>query len=417
MYNTVHGPELVTETLAPEKCLGSVKPGSLLTRKEEKPVKKVEQDNLRPKWPPLGSIVNVDDFEKVAQSYLDPTGWAYYSSGAEDELSLQDTRRLFRRTTFRPRVLRRVEPVSPATSILGRPSSLPFYISPTGIGRYAHAEAEQILARVAGKEGIIYCMPSAAPHETISSARVSPEQPLFLQLYANRDRAKSEALIRKAEALGAAAVFLTVDSPVLGRRERDDRLKVAEGEELVSAGVAKTSSSGLLNPLLTWEDVDWLRRITSLPLVIKGIQTVEDALVAYDHGVRGVVLSNHGGRSLDTAQAPLLTLFEIRKHAPHLLSRDVRGKFQVFIDGGIRRGTDVLKALALGASAVGIGRPFLYALTAEYGEAGVTRLVQMFRAEIETSMALVGAASVDDLVPEMINSERAENEMSRRVKL
>ncbi len=416
MYDTAHSPDLVAETLAPEKCLGSLKPNSLLQLNGGQAVDQAKQDNPKTKWPPLGTIVSVDDFEKIAQRYLSPTGWAYYSSGAEDELSLSDTRRLFRRVTFRPRVLRRVEPVSPATNILGYPSSLPFYISPTGLGRYAHPEAEKLLARVAGKEGIFYCMPSASPHEAIFGARISPKQPLFLQLYANRDRTKSEALIRKAEALGAAALFLTVDSPVLGRRERDDRLKVAEGEEL-SAGVAKTSSHGLLNPLLTWEDVDWIRHISPLPLVIKGIQTVEDVVIAHDHGVQGVVLSNHGGRSLDTAQAPLLTLIEIRNHAPHLLSHEMREKFQVFIDGGIRRGTDLLKALALGASAVGIGRPFLYALTAEYGEAGVTRLIQMFRAEIETSMALMGAASIDDLVPEMINSERAEKETSRRVKL
>ncbi|KAK7757654.1 hypothetical protein SLS62_000031 [Diatrype stigma] len=420
MYDTVHGPELVAETLAPEKCLGSVKPGSLVREKATvQEATKGKQPPPHTRWPPLGSIVNVDDFEKVAHSYLTAAGWAYYSSGAEDELSLQDTRRLFRRITFRPRVLRRVEPVSPATRILGHPSSLPFYISPTGLGRYAHPEAEPILARAAGKAGIVYCMPTAIAHEAVFGARARPDQPLFLQLYANRERGRSEALVRRAEALGAAAVFLTVDSPVLGRRERDDRVKVAEGEDLLSAegGVAKASSRGLLNPLLTWDDVDWLRGITRLPIVIKGVQTVEDAVLAHDRGVQGVVLSNHGGRSLDTAQAPLLTLLEIRRHAPHLLARGVRDRFQVFVDGGVRRGTDVLKALALGASAVGIGRPFLYALTAEYGEAGVTRLIDMFRAEIETSMALLGAASLDDLVPEMINSERAENEMSRRVKL
>lgn len=140
-------------------------------------------------------------------------------------------------------------------------------------------------------------------------------------------------------------------------------------------------------------------------------------MLAYDLGVQGIVLSNHGGRSLDTAQAPMITLLEIRKHAPHLLAPIIRDKFQVFVDGGFRRGTDILKALALGASAVGIGRPFLYSMTAEYGEAGVRRLLQLLRVEIETSMALVGATAVDQLVPELINSERAEGEVSRRIKL
>lgn len=259
-------------------------------------------------------------------------------------------------------------------------------------------------------------MPTTAAHEAVFNARTSSDQPLFFQLYANRDRQKTQVLLRKMEKLGAAAIFLTVDSPVLGRRERDDRVKVADGE-LLSTGVAKASSAGLLNPLLTWEDVDWIRRDTNIPIVIKGIQTVEDAILAHKHGVHGIVLSNHGGRSLDTAQSPILTLLEIRKHAPHLLSNETRGKFQVFIDGGIRRGTDVLKALALGASAVGVGRPFLYALTAGYGERGVRRLVEMLRTEIETNMALMGAVCIDELVSEMINSERAERDMSRRVKL
>ncbi|KAI1340168.1 glycolate oxidase [Xylariaceae sp. FL0016] len=414
-YDSVHDPGLVADTLTFDNCLGSLEPNTLpreISHKDPETSDKI----AKTQYPPLGSIVNVDDFEKVAESYLTRTGWAYYSSGAEDELSLLDTRRLFRKVTFRPRILRQVEPVSAVTNILGCPSTLPIYLSPTGVGRYACRDAESVLARAAGKEGVIYCMPTTAAHEAVFASRSAPQQPLCLQLYANRDRAKSQTLIRKAEALGAVAIFLTVDSPVIGRRERDERVKVADGA-IGSAGVARTSSRSLLNPLLTWSDLDWIRETTSLPLVIKGIQTVEDAVLAYDHGVRGIVLSNHGGRSLDTAQAPLLTLLEIRKHAPHLLACDIRDKFQVFVDGGIRRGTDVLKALALGATAVGIGRPYLYSLTAGYGEAGARTLTQMLRFEIETSMALMGATCVDELVPEMINSERAEKEISRRVKL
>ncbi|KAI8624997.1 glycolate oxidase [Xylariaceae sp. FL1651] len=420
-YDEVHDPELVTSTLPPGKCLGSVRPDSL-PRPQQREVASVPQAATKTGYPPLGSIVNVDDFEKVAQSYLTPTGWAYYSGGAEDEVSLMDTRRLFRMITFRPRVLRRVEPVSTTVKILGHLSSLPFYITPTGLGRYAYRNAESALARAAGKEGVIYCMPTTAAHEAVFEARSNPEQPLFFQLYTTRERTKAQEMIRKVEALGASAIFVTVDSPVLGRREADERVKFADGQVVSSgvagvAGVARAGSLTLLNPMLTWDDLKWVRETTSLPLVLKGIQTVEDAVIAYEHGVQGIVLSNHGGRSLDTAQAPILTLLEIRKHAPHLLAPSTRDKFQVFLDGGIRRGTDVLKALALGASAVGIGRPFLYALTADYGEAGVVRLLQMLRFEIETSMALAGATTVEELVPEMINSERAESEMSRRVKL
>ncbi|KAK5628715.1 hypothetical protein RRF57_004430 [Xylaria bambusicola] len=438
-YSEVHDPELVESTLSPSSYIGQVLPGSIgklghdATNAATKNLAKLTH-------PPLHSMINVADFEVVAKGYLSPTGWAYYAGGAEDEVSLMDTRRLFRMITFRPRVLRPVEPVSPAVKIMGYPSSLPLYISPTGLGRYAYPNAESVLACAAGKEGVIYCMPTTSAHESVFAARSVANQPLFFQLYTTRERVKAKAMIKKLEALGAKALFVTVDSPVLGRREADERIKVADGIEVSSGGVAKAGSMGLLNPMLSWEDLKWIRATTSMPLVLKGVQrspvlftfyvqlerrsltrslsqTVEDAVLAYDLGVQGIVLSNHGGRSLDGAQAPILTLLEIRNHAPHLLSPTIRDKFQVFVDGGFRRGTDILKALALGASAVGIGRPFLYSMTAEYGEAGVRRLLQLFRVEIETSMALVGATTVEQLVPEMINSERAESEVSRRIKL
>ncbi|KAH8660030.1 cytochrome b2 [Xylariales sp. PMI_506] len=445
-YEDVHNAELVSETLPAECCLGELKPGSLSKQELHTSAEISNQSSSNATeasspYPPLSSIVNLADFEKVAEQYLSDIGWAYYSAGAEDELSVSDTRRLYNRIVLRPRVLRDVSTVSTTTNILGHASSLPFYISPTGMGKYAHRDAEKNLAAVAGEEGIIYMMPTSPSysHADIFGARSrGPEQPLFFQLYFNRDHAKAEALVRKVEALGAAAIFVTVDSPVLGRRERDDRVKlaaaVANGTSTSTstsissnstAGVAKAATVGLLNPALVWEDVRWLQNITKLPIVVKGVQSVEDAVLAHAHGVQGIVLSNHGGRSLDTAQAPLLTLLEIRRYAPHLLNGSSNEKgvaggasgFQVFVDGGIRRGTDVIKALALGASAVGIGRPFLYSMTAGYGADGVRRLVAMLRAEIETSMGLVGATSIEELVPEMVNSERAENEVSRRVKL
>ncbi|KAJ2986036.1 hypothetical protein NUW58_g5223 [Xylaria curta] len=399
-YNEIHDPELVIATLPAAKCLGEIRSGTLPESQQKlAALSTTAAVSAIAQYPPLWSVVNVAGFEKVAKRYLSPTGWAYYAGGAEDEVSLMDTGRLFRMITFRPRILRRVEPVSTAVKILGFPSSLPIYISPTGSGRYAYPNAESVLARAAGKEGVVYCMPTTAAHESVFEARSSPDQPLFFQLYTTRKQTKALAMIKKLKALGAGALFLTVDSPVLSRRERDEQAKVTE-----TPGV----SSG---------DLKWIQQATSMPLILKGVQTVEDAVLAYDHGIQGIVLSNHGGRSLDTAQAPIITLLEIRKHAPHLLAAGIRDKFQVFIDGGFRRGTDVLKALALGASAVGIGRPFLYSMTAGYGEAGAVRLLQMFRAEIETNMALAGATAIEELVPEMVNSERAESEMSRRIKL
>jgi L-lactate dehydrogenase (cytochrome) len=419
-YDSVHNPELVDEMLPTKSCLGAIKPDSLPTLSPESQGSGQAQERPPPEFPPLVSIVNVNDFEKVAEKYLSAPGWAYYSSGAEDEICLDDTRRLFSRITLRPRILRNVQTVSTDTKILGHNSALPFYISPTGLGRYAHKEAEKIITLVAGQEGIIYMTPtvSSASHEVIYGARVDAQQPIFQQLYFHRDRAKAEALIRKVEALGACAYFVTVDSPVIGRRERDERINLSSPTpSSSSAGVAKTASSDILNPRLVWDDIKWMRSVTRRPIVLKGVQSVEDAVLAHAHGVDGIVVSNHGGRSLDTAQAPILTLLEIQRHAPHLLSPLVRESFEIFIDGGVRRGTDAIKALALGATAVGIGRPFLYSMTADYGEEGVKHLVRMLRGEIETGMTMLGATNIGELVPEMVNSERAECEVSRRIKL
>ncbi|KAI9903525.1 hypothetical protein N3K66_000054 [Trichothecium roseum] len=458
LYDEIHEPHLIEDTLPPSSCLGILSDPSCTLQKagaKKDPASTpaaAASTNLQvtppptpppPQFPPLNTIINLDDFESVARSYLSPAGWAYYSSAADDELSASDARRLFRRMTTRPRILLPVEPVRTSARLLGLESSLPVYLSPTGQGKYAHRDAEAVIARVAAEEGLLYCMPTAASHEAVFRAAAAAaaeskksgqqqqqqqQQPqkkresrLFFQLYTGRDRSRTEALLRKVEALGAAAIFLTVDSPVLGKRERDDRVRAAEGDDTVSSstsgGVAKTTSLTLLNPHLAWDDLSWIRAATNLPLVLKGVQTVEDAVLAHARGADGVVLSNHGGRSQDTAQSPILTLLEIRRHAPHLLTEPVRSRFQVFLDGGIRRGTDVLKAVALGAAAVGVGRPVLYSMCGGYGEDGLRRMCAILRTEIAANMALAGAATVEDLVPEMVNAERAEREVFRGVKL
>lgn len=419
-YDEIHEPELVVKTLSTEHCMGNIDGSSIASEDtSDQPAHSTSKlDGHQP--PPLNTMVAVSDFETVAKTHLTPAGWAYYSSGTDDELSISDTRRIFRKMTLRPRVLRAVEPISLNTTILGYNSSMPIYISPTGQGRYAHKDAESIISSTAGKEGLIYCMPTGSPHEAIFNARQTSDQPLFFQLYANRDRKRTQELIRKVESMGASAIFLTVDTPVLSKRERDDRLKAADGDDTLSAsagGLAKVTSQGMLNPLLTWEDAKWLRGITRLPIVLKGIQSVEDAVLAYTHGLDGIVLSHHGGRSQDTAQAPILTLLEIRRFAPHLISAARERKFELLLDGGVRRGTDVIKALALGATAVGIGRPILYSMCGGYGEKGLRRLFQILRSEIETNMALAGTNDIGGLEAELVNSSRAEKEVTGRVKL
>lgn len=411
-YESIHNPELITETLPQESLLGDVEAATAIPATQLQPSAEPE-----PEYPHLTSIINVDDFEVVAQKYLSPEGWAYYSSAAEDETSRQDNARLFRKLKLRPRVLRDVSVICSDIEILGRKSSVPFFICPTGLSKYAHPDAELNLARAAGKEGVHQIIPTSPSLslEQIAAARSSPTQTQYMQIYVNRDRTKALTLIRRAEKAGTKGLFVTVDSPVLGKRERDDRLKALSlGSSVPNAGVAKIASSTLLNPGLKWDDLEWMRSVTDLPLVLKGIQTVEDAVLAHKKGMDAIYLSNHGGRSQDTAQAPILTLLEIRKYAPELIRNP---RLQIYIDGNIRRGTDIIKCLALGATAVGIGRPCLYSMTGGYGEDGVRHLINILRAEVVGNMGLIGATKIAELVPDMVNTQRAEMEIFGGVKL
>ncbi|CAG1964776.1 unnamed protein product [Fusarium graminearum] len=272
-YDEVHEPDLVTMILSPKACLGTAD----TTKLPQKASKAKNQGTT--KYPPLNTVVSVADFETIAQSFLTPAGWAYYSSGAEDEYSIEDAFHSFRQILLRPRVFRQVEPVSTGTTILGCSVSLPVYFSPTGIGRYAHRNTECIMTAVAGKEGLIYCMPTSSSWESVCNARSVEDQPLFFQLYTCRDKEHTTSVLRELKKLGVAAILLTVDSPVLGKRERDDGIRAADGQDTITdsaGGVAKATSKGLLNPLLSWDDIEWIRDATGLPLVLKGVQTVEE---------------------------------------------------------------------------------------------------------------------------------------------
>lgn len=300
-YESVHNPELIAETLPASSCLGTVEAGTLDQGQQKG--EGASEIETQPTYPPLSSIVNIDDFEAVAKKYLSATGWAYYASAADDEYSKQENARVFKRLKLRPRILRNVESVDTTTNILGHTTSLPVYLSPVGLGKYAHPQAECALVAGAEKEGLIQCVPTSPSMslEAIYGSRVNKEQSVFQQLYVNRDRQKATALIKRVIRLGVCALFVTVDSPVLGKRELDDRLKGEATITLNLPGTAKVASSGLLNPTLTWEDLAWIRKLAGkLPIVLKGVHTVEDAVMAYQAGLEGIVLSNHGGRSQDT---------------------------------------------------------------------------------------------------------------------
>jgi L-lactate dehydrogenase (cytochrome) len=256
---------------------------------------------------------------------------------------------------------------------------------------------------------------SSAPLEAIVAGRASPDQAQFMQLYVDRNRANSEALLSKVENLGMKAVFVTVDCPAPGKREADERNRAAvEISSGISGGKIKADTKGggigrttgqYIDASLSWADLAWLRKSTRLPLGVKGIQCVEDAVRCADLGVDAIYLSNHGGRALDTSPPALYTLLELRTLRP-----DVFEKCEVYVDGGVRRGSDVVKALCLGATGVGIGRPFLYALT--YGPEGVAHAIEILRDEVEVTMKLLGVNKLSELGPHLVSLQKGNRKRS-----
>lgn len=399
----------------------------------------------------LGVIINMKDFEVYAEKVCSKVAWAYYASAGDDEITKIANGTAYQKVHFRPRVLRDVTVADASTTILGKPSSIPVFISPAAMAKLGHPLGEVNLTKGAADTGIIQCISSNASCSLaeLCEAR-APGQPLFFQLYVNRDRIKANDLVKQLNDSKLDAVFLTCDAPVGGKRERDLRLKgefegpaggVSEKSD-ETAGVSQAMFAGV-DPSLNWTDIDWLKQKTKLPIIIKGIQCVEDALLAKQLGADGILISNHGGRQLDTTRPSLDVLLEIRKYAPELLRPEFRvptglqrsaledprrltpadpeitpesKPFSIMIDGGVSRGTEVVKALCLGAEAVGVGRGFLFAQSVA-GEEGVkhavdsesqgghfdyTLTVPVLKQEIVLALRLLGANSVKDLRPSMV---------------
>ncbi|KXL47888.1 hypothetical protein M433DRAFT_63601 [Acidomyces richmondensis BFW] len=405
-YETFHDADLVGNTLPEDARRGTINVATLMKGEVKPPSQKYPRD-----VPPLRSMINLHDFDAIAEKSMTPAAWAYVSSGADDEVTAKGNARIYQKVFLRGRVLRKVGHVDCTSSILGCQSSMPVYTSPVGLAKLVHPSGECAIAAAAGKEGVVQVVNtvSSMPIEAIMKARVSADQPVFWQLYADKNIEKSKSFIERVENAGVKAIWLTVDSPVVGNRERDERSRPvtdAVVENSQSSGIAK-ANTGFINADIDWSIIDWLRAVTHLPIVVKGIQCVEDAVTAYKYGVDGIVLSNHGGRSQDTAQPPLLTLLEINHYASHILGK----KMEIFVDGGIRRGTDIIKALALGATAVGVGRPVLYSMAGGYGEFGIRRMLQILRNELKTNMALIGASKITEIDRSMLNTRKLEKLM------
>jgi 4-hydroxymandelate oxidase len=324
--------------------------------------------------------VNIWDYERLAEEKLDANALAYFAGGAGDEVTMRENLAAFERRKLRPRMLVDVEQVSTATTVLGTEIALPVVIAPLAMQRLAHPDGEQATARAAAAAGTIMCLSSAA---TCAPAELTEGRRWF-QVYVWKPRSKTEAAIESAIATGYSALVLTVDVPYLGRRERDLRIdfKVPEGMTVQGNLLGKG-----FDPTVSWRDLEWLAGY-GLPVVVKGLLTAEDAQLACKHGAAAVVVSNHGGRQLDGVSASLDVLEEV--------VAAVDGRAEVLLDGGVRRGTDVLKALALGARAVLIGRAMVWGL-AVGGEEGVAHVLSLFQEEMELGLALLGCTSPADV--------------------
>ena len=351
--------------------------------------------------------INLFELEMKARELLPQTAYDYHASGANDEITLRENRVAYERITLLPRMLVDVSERHMGTTVLGEPVSMPILIAPTAFQGLAHPKGEVATVKAAGAAKTLMTLSTLSTF-SIEEVMTVATGPVWFQLYVFKDRAISASLVKRAEVAGCKAIVFTVDAPLLGRRERDVRnqFKMPDAlsiKNLLPGGLQEfpdgTASSGLapglapcIAPLfdttLVWKDIEWLVGITTLPVLVKGILRSDDAQLAVKHGASGVIVSNHGARQLDTTPATISVLPEIVDA--------VGGKVEVYVDGGIRRGTDVLKAIACGARAVFIGRPVLWGL-ASGAEAGVEHVLEMLRQEFDLAMALSGCPTLSSI--------------------
>jgi isopentenyl diphosphate isomerase/L-lactate dehydrogenase-like FMN-dependent dehydrogenase len=331
----------------------------------------------------VDELLNVGEFLAAAAEKVDPAVWCYFEGGAEDELTLRENITAFGRWQLRPRMLADVGEISLETTLLGAAVSMPVGVAPFALQRLLDPEAELATTRAAAAAGTLATVPTLTSYRH-AELQAAADGPRWLQLYVQLDRAKTLDHLAEAKEAGYGAVVLTVDLPLVGRRERDLRLGFAIPPEIpLHYGTLVD-----VDPTLTWRDLEWIRSATDLPLVLKGIVTREDALLAVEHSVDGIWVSNHGGRQLDSVAATIDALPEVVEAAD--------GRSEIYVDGGIRRGTDVVKALALGARAAFVGRPIAAGL-AVGGEAGVSRVLELLRDETQLALGLLGCTSPEQV--------------------
>lgn len=464
-YAPIHPPDTLDKYLDKSRHLGEVDMGTVQQEnKKEDPEEAARQQRIAD-MPILEQCYNLVDFEAVAKRVMKKTAWAYYSSGADDEIVSTPTQS---RTAQCDQSLQTI--LTTPSDAAGKPLRLPQDLVPAADprGRREHRhldhhaghqgrhpllrhrhrpgqagqpggrgdpdarreeaqrhpddpDAGLLLLRrdrgcCRGRPGAVAAAicksPSPSPHPPSSTYTIRPAKPPLTPLphhQVNKNRAITKKIIEHAEARGCKGLFITVDAPQLGRREKDMRSKFDDvGSNVQSTGGhdvdrsqgAARAISSFIDPSLSWKDIPWFLSVTKMPVLLKGVQRVEDVIKAIEAGVHGVVLSNHGGRQLDFARSGVEVLAEVM---PVLRSMNLQDKIEIYIDGGVRRATDIIKALCLGAKGVGIGRPFLYAMSA-YGLPGVDRAMQLLKDEMVMNMRLIGCSKIEDLNPSLIDT-------------
>jgi 4-hydroxymandelate oxidase len=347
--------------------------------------------------------INIYEFDAIARGKLTSMAYDYYASGAHDEITLHENHAAYDRIKLKYRVLRDISQRDISTTVLGHRIKMPVIIAPTAFHKLADPVGEVATVQAAGNAGTLMIL-STLSTTSIEDVMTAATGPVWFQLYVYKDRQATKALVQRAEAAGCSALVLTVDAQIWGRRERDvrNRFQLPPGlsvknlmpsgqeafpKEAQDSGLAAYVAS-LFDQTLSWKDVEWLCSLTGLPVLLKGIVHPDDARQAVESGASGVIVSNHGGRQLDTAPATIEAL-------PPIVDA-VGGRIEVLIDGGIRRGTDVVKALAYGAKAVAVGRPILWGLAYD-GQRGVEKVLDILRFEVDLALGLCGCSSVDQV--------------------
>ncbi|XP_030767950.1 hydroxyacid oxidase 1 [Sitophilus oryzae] len=361
----------------------------------------------------MRELVCVKDFEDYAYKVLPRNALDYYRSGAGREETLKENRRAFSRYKLRPRCLRDVSKRDLSTTVMGQKVSIPVGISPTAMQRMAHPEGECANVRAAQAMGTVFILSTIATSSVEEVAEAAPQCTKWFQLYIYKDRELTKSLVRRVEKAGFKALALTVDTPIFGLRLADMRnkfqlpshLKLANfigskasvtNEKGKLTGSAINDLGSLFDATLDWRDIAWLKSITKLPIVLKGILTAEDAIIAADVGIAGILVSNHGARQVDGTSSTIEALDEI--------SKAVGDRVEIYLDGGVTDGTDIFKALALGAKMVFVGRPALWGL-AYGGEEGVKKVLGILKTEFDYTLALTGCASIGDIKRNMVVHE------------